>query len=85
MKYFRQAVNSGMPNDLFLASLLVPDEHRWEAAQMLMEALNRATPEGKQVVINCLRHLTGERLPMNVTAWESWWQQMKKRRAKKSD
>lgn len=62
-------------NDVFLVCLLLHEEDKGKAVDLLMNALAhpRASDLDKQLVLSCLRQITRLPLEMSEEAWLGWW------------
>ncbi|MBI5359101.1 MAG: hypothetical protein HZA48_00795 [Planctomycetes bacterium] len=75
-----KVLDKGNADEIFICSLLVNEEDKPAAEEMLMVALNKAEsiPE-KRLFMNCLKHLTGKTLPFEEDEWLNWWKQKPKK------
>lgn len=78
-----QALDRGIPNDVFLCSLLVPEREWPKATELLVEALGRAREAEKPVLLNCLRRFTNEPFPLQEDAWKDWVKSFQKKMREK--
>ncbi|MEK7447970.1 MAG: hypothetical protein AAB019_00635 [Planctomycetota bacterium] len=84
-----EALDGGMPLDIFLCSMLVSEKEYEQAIEMLMTALRKssqpkadpsqAESELKQVLMNSLKHITQLPFALEEEIWLTWWKEKNKR------
>ncbi|MFH0888429.1 MAG: hypothetical protein V1871_04405 [Planctomycetota bacterium] len=83
------ALQGGIPLDIFLCSLLVPESKQTQAIELLIKALEsppiktleeiKMSPEVWDLVImNSLKHVTNLPFEINKTTWLEWFKRKKK-------
>lgn len=83
------AIKGGVPLDIFLCSLLVPEPEQPKAIELLIKALDKPpakTDSGIEmspqvwdtVIMNCLKHITNLPFEINKNTWLEWFRQKKK-------
>ncbi|MFH1230897.1 MAG: hypothetical protein V1709_05305 [Planctomycetota bacterium] len=83
------ALKGGIPLDIFLCSLLVPESKQTQAIELLIKALEsppiKTLDEIKissqvwdLVIMNSLKHITNLPFEINKTTWLDWFKQKKK-------
>ena len=83
------AIKGGVPLDIFLCSLLVPEPVQPKAIELLIKALEKPpakTESGIEisaqvwdtVIMNCLKHITNLPFEINKNTWLEWFRQKKK-------
>ncbi|MCK4908734.1 MAG: hypothetical protein KAS70_02435, partial [Planctomycetes bacterium] len=73
-----QALDGGMPLDIFLCALLVPPEDQDKAVALLMNALQKSDESIKKVLMNSLKHVTQLPFLQEETDWLEWWREKNK-------
>jgi len=83
------AIKGGVPLDIFLCSLLVPEPEQPRAIELLIKALEKPpakTESGLEilpqvwdtVIMNCLKHVTNLPFEINKNTWLEWFRQKKR-------
>ena len=83
------AIKGGVPLDIFLCSLLVPEQDQPQAIELLINVLDQPpaqTGSGIEispqvwdtVIMNCLKHITNLPFEINKATWLEWFKQKKK-------
>ncbi|MEW6026963.1 MAG: hypothetical protein AB1599_06700 [Planctomycetota bacterium] len=83
------AIKGGVPLDIFLCALLVPEPQQPRAIELLIIALENPpvkTGSGLEisaqvwetVIMNCLKHVTNLPFEVNKATWLDWFRQRKK-------
>jgi hypothetical protein len=71
---FRQALDQGSMNDVFLCGMLLePGPAQDEAVGKLVAELPGLVPAGRSMVGYLLGFMTGQRFGVNAGAWQAWW------------
>lgn len=76
-----KALDGGIPIDIFLCSLLVPEADKETTLELLMRSLEKSSSqEAKKAIMTSLKHIT--RLPVEIDekAWKQWWKDRKHNR-----
>jgi hypothetical protein len=73
-----QALDGGIPIDIFLCALLVPEKDKDKAIELLMRSLDSFPEEAKKAVMTSLKHITKLPLEIDEKVWRQWWKERKK-------
>jgi len=80
------AIKGGVPLDIFLCSLLVPEPAQSQAIELLINALEKPPSRLESgleispqvwdtVIMNCLKHVTSLPFEINKATWLEWFRQ----------
>ena len=80
------AIKGGVPLDIFLCSLLVPEPAQPQAIELLIKALEAPPAQAGSgieispqvwdtVIMNCLKHITNLPFEINKNTWLEWFRQ----------
>ncbi|MBI5779314.1 MAG: hypothetical protein HZA49_07650 [Planctomycetes bacterium] len=83
------AIKGGVPLDIFLCSLLVPESEQPKAIELLIMVLEQPPAKVESglvispqvwdtVIMNCLKHVTNLPFEINKSTWLEWFRQKKK-------
>ncbi|MBI4834364.1 MAG: hypothetical protein HY811_06070 [Planctomycetes bacterium] len=73
-----QALDGGIPIDIFLCALLVPEKDKDKAIELLMRSLDSFPEESRRAVMTSLKHITRLPLEIDEKAWRQWWKERKR-------
>lgn len=71
------ALQQGNMRDLFHSAIIMPDDRKQQAIDILVKSLEESSPEAKRVVMVCLGHITGRNLGVSEARWLKWWTEQK--------
>ncbi|MDI6732565.1 MAG: hypothetical protein QME16_01350 [Planctomycetota bacterium] len=83
------SLEGAIPLDVFLCSLLIPENQQAKAIELLITTLERPPIETlknigiqreiwESVIMNCLKHMTNLPFEVNKNTWIEWFKQKKK-------
>jgi hypothetical protein len=70
-----KALDTGIPIDIFLCALLVPEADKDKALELLIRGLDKSTDQAKKSMMTALRLITKLPVELNEKAWLQWWQE----------
>lgn len=71
------ALQQGNMKDLFHTSIIMPDDRKQQAIDVLVKCLEESSPEVKRVIMVCLGHITGKNFGVSEARWLRWWTEQK--------
>jgi len=75
-----KALQGGIPIDIFLCALLVPETDKDKALELLIRALPDAPDITKQAILTSLKHITNIPVGLEEEVWLKWWEERQKNR-----
>ncbi len=82
LKALGKALDGGIPVDIFLCALLVPEKDYEKELALLMPALKNSDEQTEKAIMNCLKHITGLPFAIDKQIWLGWWQGRQKKESK---
>jgi hypothetical protein len=73
-----KALDEGIPIDIFLCALLVPETDKEKAIDLLMRSIDKSTEDAKKTIMTALKHITRIPVELEEKAWRQWWEERKK-------
>ncbi|MBI4712279.1 MAG: hypothetical protein HY762_03095 [Planctomycetes bacterium] len=70
----QQALAGGVPIDVFLCAMLIPDKDKDKAMEYIFNKLQNEKDETlKKCLLNCLKHITNLPFELDEKSWKDWW------------
>lgn len=75
-----KALNQGIPIDIFLCALLVPETDKDKELELLIRALEKSSDQAKKAIMTALKLITKLPVELDEKAWSQWWQEHSKKK-----
>jgi len=75
-----KALDAGIPIDIFLCALIVPESDKDKALELLIRGLDKSTDQAKKAIMTALKLVTKLPVELDEKAWLQWWQERGKKK-----